>query len=103
EISQADLTRVDVCEGVSFCLVMIDQFRSLDFATRFLTSALRLGERDRVSRALALECDMIAALQQRQRAQALLARLEALTREIGGGAPEARLAATPGFLPSFPA
>ena len=44
EISQAELTRVDVCEGVSFGLALVDTFRSMDFGTRFLLSALRLGE-----------------------------------------------------------
>ena len=36
EISQAELTRVDVCEGVSFGLALVDTFRSMDFRPRFL-------------------------------------------------------------------
>ena len=88
EISQAELTRVDVCEGVSFGLALVDSFRSMDFARAFLLSALRLGETWRVSRALALEADFLAATAKFKRAVRLLDRLEEMT--VGLEEPEAR-------------
>ena len=82
EISQAELTRVDVCEGTSFGLVFVDTFRAMDFGMRFLLGALRLGETWRVSRALALETDFLAATAKTKRAERLLARLEVLTEQL---------------------
>ncbi len=101
ELSQAELTRVDVCEGVSFGLALVDTFRSMDFSTRFLASALRLGEPWRVSRALALETDLLAAIAKRGRAARTLARLEALTRTLEDPAAETQLMTTRAFLEFF--
>ena len=101
EISQAELTRVDVCEGVSFGLALVDSFASMDFAARFLSAALRLGEKWRVSRAIALETDLLAALANRRRAEHLLERLTAMTAEIGGPAAEAQLLTTRGMVDLF--
>src|SRR2546430_1459525 len=67
EISQAELTRVDLFESMSFSLMFVDTFRSMDFGSRFLLAALRLGERWRVSRGLALEADFLAATAKRAR------------------------------------
>ena len=78
-ISQPELTRVDVCEGVAMGLVMVDTFRSMDFSARFLHEALRLGEPWRIARAFALEADFLAVQAKTARAEALLARLEELT------------------------
>jgi hypothetical protein len=82
EISQAELTRVDLCESVSFGMLFVNSFRSMEFSTRFLRAALRLGERWRVSRALALEADFLAATAKGKRAERLLARLDELTRTL---------------------
>jgi eukaryotic-like serine/threonine-protein kinase len=101
EISQAELTRVDVCEGVSFGLALVDTFRSMDFAARFLHAALRLGERDRVIRALALEADFLAAIAQRKRATRLLERLAQLVAEAPVPAAESMLATTRGLHDFF--
>jgi predicted pyridoxine 5'-phosphate oxidase superfamily flavin-nucleotide-binding protein len=101
EISQAELTRVDVCEGVSFGLAMVDTFRSMDFGTRFLLAALRLGERWRVSRAMALETDFLAAQAQTTRAVRLLDRLEALTATLDEVPAKAQLLTTRGFIDFF--
>ena len=76
EISQAELTRVDVCEGVSLGLALVDTFRSMDFAARFLHAALRLGELGRMTRALALEADLLAAISKTRRAIRIQQRLE---------------------------
>jgi serine/threonine protein kinase len=91
EISQAELTRVDVCEGVAFGLALVDTFRSMDFGARFLQAALRCGEPWRVSRAIALEADLLAATAQRGRATKLLERLQQLTDELTGQVNDAQL------------
>lgn len=101
ELSQAELTRVDVCEGVSFGLALVDTFRSMDFSTRFLASALRLGEPWRISRALALEADLLAAIAKRDRAARTLARLEGLTKTLEDPAAETQLMTTRAFLEFF--
>ncbi len=101
EISQAELTRVDVCEGVSFGLALVDTFRSMDFGTRFLLSALRLGEPWRVSRAIALETDFLAATAKSLRAVRLLDRLEQLTATLDQIPAAAQLLSTRGFVEFF--
>ncbi|HMG52119.1 MAG TPA: AAA family ATPase, partial [Kofleriaceae bacterium] len=101
EISQAELTGVDVCEGVSFGLALVDTFRAMDFGTRFLLSALRLGERWRVSRAIALETDFLAASAQSARAVRLLERLEQLTLALDEPPAAAQLLTTRGFVDFF--
>jgi len=101
EIGQAELTRVDVCEGVSFGLALVDPFRSMDFGTRFLASALRLGEVWRVSRALALETDFLAATAKAGRALQLLQRLERMTPELQAVEAESQLLTTRGMVDFF--
>lgn len=98
ECSQAELTRVDVCEGTSFGLAMVDPFRSADFAARFLHAALKLGEPWRVSRAIALEADWLAAMMSSKRSQRLLARLEQMTAAFGNAQAQAQLLTTRGML-----
>ncbi|HEY7956763.1 MAG TPA: AAA family ATPase [Polyangia bacterium] len=97
-ISQPELTRVDVCEGVALGLVMVDTFRSMDFSARFLHEALRLGERWRIARAFALEADFLAVQAKVDRAEALLARLEAITSEIDTPQARAQLMTTRGMI-----
>ncbi len=82
QISQAELTRVDVCEGVSFGLSLVDPFRAMDFGARFLLSALRLGEPYRIARALALEADFLAATAKHGRAVRLLDQLADLSAKL---------------------
>jgi serine/threonine protein kinase len=101
EISQAELTRVDVCEGVSFGLAMVDTFRGMDFGTRFLLSALRLGERWRVSRAIALETDFLAATSKTRRAVKLLESLEEMTQSLDQVAARSQLLTTRAFVDFF--
>jgi hypothetical protein len=101
EISQAELTRVDVCEGVAFGLALVDTFRSMDFATRFLHLALKLGEPFRVSRALALEADLLAATAKGERAARLLERLEAMSPSVDEPSIPTQLKTTHGFLDFF--
>jgi serine/threonine protein kinase len=101
ELAQSDLTRVDVCEGVSFGLALVDTIRSMDFATRFLTGALRLGEPWRVSRAIALETDFLAATAKLGRATRLLGRLEQLTLTLDTPQAASQLMTTRAFLDFF--
>ncbi len=101
EISQLELTRVDVCEGVSFGLLLVDTFRSMDFGARFLSSALRLGEPWRVSRALALETDFLAATAKRTRALRLFDKLAELTSTLDAPPAESQLTTTRAFLDFF--
>jgi serine/threonine protein kinase len=101
EVSQAELTRVDVCEGVSFGLALVDTLRSMDFGTRFLAGALRLGEPWRISRALALETDLLAAIAKPERAARTLARLEDLTKTLDHLEAETQLTTTRAFYEFF--
>ncbi|MEZ4361392.1 MAG: protein kinase [Kofleriaceae bacterium] len=101
QITQEELTRVDVCEGVSFGLALVDTFRSMDFATRFLSSALRLGEPWRVSRALALETDFLAATAKTTRALRLFDKLDRLTAKLENPAALSQLTTTRAFLQFF--
>ena len=101
EISQAELTRVDVCESVSFGLAMVDAFRAMDFGSRFLVGALKLGEPWRVSRALALEADLLAAMSSEKRAMRLLAQLEEMTSHFDTPQATSQLLSTRGLLDFF--
>src|ERR1043166_2479680 len=76
EISQAELTRGDVCESVSFGLALVDTLRSMEFGARFLPPAGGFGECWRGSRGVALETDFLAATAKTGRAVRLLERLE---------------------------
>ena len=97
-LTQPELTRVDTCEGVAMGLVMVDTFRSMDFSARFLQEALALGEPWRVSRAFALEADFLAVQAKTARAEALLLRLEELTRQIATPQAQAQLLTTRGMI-----
>lgn len=101
ELSQLEVTRVDVCEGVSFGLAMVDSFRSMDFGSRFLLEALRLGEPYRVTRALALEADFLAATARHERAERLIERLAALSETVDDPVVPSQLVTTRGFLDFF--
>ncbi|MFT3697936.1 MAG: protein kinase [Kofleriaceae bacterium] len=101
DMSQAELTRVDVCEGVSFGLALVNTFLSMDFGARFLMSALRLGEPWRVSRALALETDFLAVTAKSRRTLQLLGRLEQMTPELEAPQAESQLLTTKGLVDFF--
>ncbi|MBV8762609.1 MAG: hypothetical protein JO257_35315, partial [Deltaproteobacteria bacterium] len=101
EFSQAELTRVDVCEGVSFGLALVDTFRSMDFGTRFLAFALKLGEPWRIARALALETDLLCAMAKGDRAMRTLARLEDITKTVDKPEAATQLTTTKAFVEFF--
>ncbi len=60
EIAPRELAKVDLCLGVGAALSNIDPVRGLDFQTRGLLLALRLGEPERVGRALVTEAGFLA-------------------------------------------
>ncbi len=101
QISQAELTRVDVCESTSFGLLLVDTFGSLHFGTRFLQVALQLGETWRVSRALALEADFLAATAKRARALRLLDRLAVMTETLDAKPAQSQLITTRAMIDFF--
>ena len=97
-IPQKELTRVDVQEGVAMGLVMVDVFSSLEFSSRFLLSALRLGEPRRVGRALALEADLLATQGNARRAKLLCRQLELLTAQDSTPKTRTQLMVTQGMI-----
>jgi serine/threonine protein kinase/tetratricopeptide (TPR) repeat protein len=97
-LSQEQLTRVDVLEGVAMGLAMVDVFRSGDYGTRFVLGALRLGDSRRVGRALALEADLNAANGDRRRAERLCAELERITLRDPTPQAMAQLITTQGMI-----
>ena len=98
DISQAELTRVDVLEGVAMGLAMVDTFRSGDYGTRFILGALRLGEPVRVARALALEADFLAANGDTRRAERLCKELTVITAKLDTPQAAAQLLTTQGVI-----
>jgi tetratricopeptide (TPR) repeat protein len=97
-LSQEQLTRVDVLEGVAMGLAMVDVFRSGDSGTRFVLAALRLGDPRRVGRALALEADLNAANGNRPRAERLCRELERITQMDPTPQAMAQLITTQGMI-----
>src|SRR5439155_6422719 len=55
EVSARDLTRIDVCYAVASSLSLVDPIRGQLFQQRNILLSLRLGEPNRVARALATE------------------------------------------------
>src|SRR5262249_1595049 len=101
DISQAELTRVDVCEGVAFGRRLADPFGRMDLSSRFRLSALRSGERGRVSGGIGLEPDFLAVSAKSTRAVRLLERLEQLTATLDELPAAAQLMTTRGFVDFF--
>jgi eukaryotic-like serine/threonine-protein kinase len=71
-VAAAELARVDVCWSLT-SLGLVDTIRGADFGARQLLLALRLGEPDRLARALAIEAVYAAQMSGAARARKLLA------------------------------
>jgi eukaryotic-like serine/threonine-protein kinase len=71
-IATADLGRVDICWSLA-SLGLIDTIRGADFGARQLRLALRVGEPDRIARALAVEAVYAVQMSGPGRARKLLA------------------------------
>ncbi len=84
EVTASDRARVDLCWSAASGLAMTDNIRGADFQTRHLLLALRLGQSDRVARALALEGAFVSTSGPRasRRTRALLDQAQALAQEI---------------------
>jgi len=72
EVDAADLARVDICWSLA-SLGLVDTIRGADFGARQLRLALRVGEPDRLARALATEAVYAAQMSGPARARRLLA------------------------------
>jgi tetratricopeptide (TPR) repeat protein len=72
DVAHADLARVDICWSLA-SLGLIDTIRGADFGARQLLLALRVGEPDRLARALAIEAVYAAQMSGPGRARKLLA------------------------------
>ena len=91
EISRRDLLRLDVCGDIAQYLAHFDTLHALDFQTRALREALRLGEPMRVMRSLVMEASYSAVadgLRGRRRSDRLQRRADALAAAMD--APRAR-------------
>jgi serine/threonine protein kinase/tetratricopeptide (TPR) repeat protein len=84
EVSQEDLSRIDICWSVSAGLALVDNIRSVDFQTRHLLLALRAGERYRVGRALAIEAGLsgTAGVPNHKRTARFLKEAQALAEKV---------------------
>ncbi len=72
DIRPTDLAKLDVLDGVALGLGFVDMIRGFDFQTRCLLHSLRLGEPERLVRALAREAAYLAGIGQISRAQKIL-------------------------------
>ena len=85
QIPAEALVRIDACWTVATALGVVDMIRGADFQGRHLLLALDTGDRYRIARALAVEA-VYAAVEgahRRERHDALIARADALAREVG--------------------
>jgi hypothetical protein len=85
QIAPEALVRVDACWSVATALGVVDTIRGADFQGRHLLLALRVGDRYRIARALAIEAVYAAVEGEHHRAryERLIARAEALAQEVG--------------------
>jgi tetratricopeptide (TPR) repeat protein len=72
DVPAADLARIDICWSLA-SLGLIDTIRGADFGARQLLFALKVGEPNRLARALAVEAVYAAQMSGPARAQRLLA------------------------------
>ena len=85
EITQTELTKLDVCWSIAMTLSFTDNVRGAAFSGRNVVLALRCGDPYRVARALALHVGYVASQGDRgwTRAEAILARAKALAEQSG--------------------
>jgi hypothetical protein len=85
EITQMELTKVDVCWSMAMTLSFTDNVRGAAFSGRNVALALRCGHPGRVARALALDVGYVASTGSRgwARAEALRERARALAEQAG--------------------
>ncbi len=86
EVSPRDLELVDLYHSVGVGLSLVDVIRGADFQARGLRLALRLGERRRIARGIALDAGLLASQGPRANARAMK-RMQRVA-EIVGDAPD---------------
>ena len=84
DIDPAELTRLDICQSAAIGLSMVDTLQGAYFQTRSLLLALKVGERDRLVTALAMEAGhtSVEGSRTRRRTQRYLETVEALARQV---------------------
>ncbi len=83
DIARRDLVKTDVCRSVALGLAVVDPILGADYQARHLLAALRLGEPQRVARALAMEAGYLAALGRMRRARFIVDRAKAAALQSG--------------------
>jgi hypothetical protein len=85
EVSPEELLRIDICWSVAAGLVLVDNIRGMDFQTRHLLLALKVGEPYRLARAIAIEAGLSATPGEpnRKRTTRFLKEAHALSEKVG--------------------
>jgi serine/threonine protein kinase len=83
DLRPTDLAKLDVLDTVATSLGFVDTIRGFDFQVRGLLQALKLGEPDRLARALGRECAYLAGLGQLPRARRAMAVADRVAAESG--------------------
>ena len=83
-INPAELTQLDICQSAAIGLSMVDTLQGAYFQTRGSLLALKLGERERLLTALAMEAAHTSAAgsRSRRRTQRYLDTVEDLARQV---------------------
>lgn len=84
-IAPSELAAVDVLAGATMSLAVIDNARAAELQARHLARALRLGEPERVARALAIEAGFRASTGDAPRTRAIANAAHRLRKEHGAG------------------
>jgi hypothetical protein len=84
DISASELARIQIYRSVAVGLAHVDTMRAADYQSRGLVRALRAGEPNRVSRALALEAAFLASegIRRSKQAFALLETARTIARNL---------------------
>jgi len=103
EISQRDLSRIDVYRAVSQGLGMVDTIRGADFQVRGLRLALDTGERLRIGRMILQEAIYVGSqgIRRLPRAQALVERARQVAEDSGDAFLKAWVVGGDGILAYF--
>lgn len=98
EVSPAELARIDMCWSLA-SLGLIDTIRGADFGVRQLRLALRVGERNRLARALGVEAVYVAQMTRTEtKASRLIELAEQLSRKDNQATFVGIVAATRGLV-----
>jgi serine/threonine protein kinase len=84
EIDPAELTRLDICQAAAIGLSMVDTLQGAYFQSHSLLLALKVGERERLVTALAMEAahTSVEGSRARRRTRRYLETVESLAQEV---------------------